>query len=163
MTTTFHWHSGTSCPTPRRASGGDSSRTAEPSGWWWRRAPPCWESRELPVSYKSGPGNVCQETSAYCWSFHQERSPHSRCRELWCNPACNIRTRVQFDEEVHLGIEHDLGRPVPPGGHVLGQHARVVVAGVANSRQPEVADLNICVRSGSTVQEIDLEVTVRVQ
>ena len=42
-----------------------------------------------------------------------------------------------------LSIEHDLGRPVPPGGHVLGQHARVVVAGVANSRQPEVADLNI--------------------
>ena len=44
-----------------------------------------------------------------------------------------------------LGIEHDLGRPVPPGGHVLGQHPRVVVAGVAHPGQPKVADLEVAV------------------
>ena len=44
-----------------------------------------------------------------------------------------------------LGIEHDLGRPVPPCGHVLCQHPRVVVAGVAHPGQPEVADLEVAV------------------
>lgn len=44
-----------------------------------------------------------------------------------------------------LGIEHDLGRPVPPRGHVLCQHPRVVVAGVAHPGQPEVADLEVAV------------------
>ena len=45
-------------------------------------------------------------------------------------------TRIHY-----LGVEHDLRGPVPAGGHVLGQNARVVVAGVAHSRQSEVTDL----------------------
>jgi len=44
---------------------------------------------------------------------------------------------------VSLGVEHDLGRPVPPGRHVLRQEARVVVFWVGHSCQPEVAYLEI--------------------
>ena len=43
----------------------------------------------------------------------------------------------------HLGVEHDLGRPVPPGRHVLRQEARVVVFWVGHSGQPEVAYFEI--------------------
>ena len=58
-----------------------------------------------------------------------------------------------------LGIEHDLWRPVPPGGHVLGEETRVVVLGVGHPRQPEVADLEV---TGGVEQEVGgLEVPVQ--
>lgn len=42
----------------------------------------------------------------------------------------------------YFGIEHDFGRPIPPGGHVLGQESGVIVLGIGNARQTEVANLD---------------------
>jgi len=40
-----------------------------------------------------------------------------------------------------LGVEHDLGCPVPTGGHVLREEPGVVVVRVSHAGQTKVADL----------------------
>ena len=42
---------------------------------------------------------------------------------------------------VAFTVEHDLGRSVPPCGHILCQEAGVVMVGVCHSGQAEVTDL----------------------
>ena len=44
---------------------------------------------------------------------------------------------------VALRVQHDLRRPVPPGGHVLGEEAGVIVGRVGDARKPEVANLHV--------------------
>ncbi len=45
----------------------------------------------------------------------------------------------------HLCVEHDLRRPVPPGGDVLRERPGVVVVGVGDAGQAKVADAEVAV------------------
>ena len=139
---TFHWRLDIYLPRPHWVSVANCWRRAGPSGWRWRRDLPCLESRALPVSCRSDPGNVSQETLACCWSFLQGCSQHSKYPEPWCIPDTFPHDLTWLDDEhSHLSIEHHLRGPVPPGGHVLRQDSRVVVWGVAHPGQPEITDL----------------------
>ena len=40
------------------------------------------------------------------------------------------------DLSVALGVEHDLGRPVPPCSHILCQETSVVVVGILRGVNP---------------------------
>ena len=42
---------------------------------------------------------------------------------------------------MYLGVEHDLGSPVPAGCHILCQEASVVMLGISYPCQPKVTDL----------------------
>ena len=143
---TFHWRLDIYLPRPRWVSVANCWRRAGPSGWRWRRDLPCLESRALPGSCRSDPGNACPGTSACCWSFLRGCSQHSKYQE----PSCIPDTFWHFDRRSleiilhssdYLGIEHHLRGPVPPGGHVLSQDSGVIVWGVAHPGEPEVTDL----------------------
>ena len=84
---TFHWREDIYLPRQRWVAVANCSRKAGPSGWRWRRDLPCLESPALPVSCKSDPGNVYQETWAYCWSFLPGCSQHSKYQEPYCIPV----------------------------------------------------------------------------
>ena len=59
---------------------------------------------------------------------------------------------------VALGVEHDLGGPVPPGGHVLGEEACVVMFRICNSCETKVTDLEV---TGGVQEKVaGLEVTM---
>ena len=58
----------------------------------------------------------------------------------WHNLSNSISSCVS-----DLSIEHDLGCPVPPGGHVLSEDPRVVMAGVTHTSQSKVTDLQVAV------------------
>lgn len=60
---------------------------------------------------------------------------------------------------VALRVEHDLGRTIPTRRHVLGQEARVIVVGIGDARQPEVAYLQVAVRVQQQIAR--LEVTMQ--
>jgi len=45
--------------------------------------------------------------------------------------------------DAHLGVEHDLRRPVPAGGYVLREESGVIVVGIGHTGQTKVTDLGL--------------------
>lgn len=58
----------------------------------------------------------------------------------------------------HLGVQHDLGGSVPPGGDVLGEATGVVIVGVRDARQPKVADAEVAVGVQQQVGRLQIPV-----